>query len=276
MSTSTSNGESNEKVEQLIKKFTSKCADVREKLTQLKGKVNEDDLLKSKKLDDYFLLRFLNVRNFEPEATVELIRGYYTMRKDHPELFLLPSQVIEVFKDDVFTFIPDETSEGQRVLLFQPGNWNPQKYPATLIAAGPVPFLEVLCETHGEVELVEILDFKNVTWKQFTAMPVSLHKLSADLSERAIPVRYSKIHIVNQGKLVDMLWAIMKAFVSEEMKNKLIFHGSNYKNLNESIDSSLIPVHLGGKLNDVQLKQEQIDDFEAKVNTYWTKYPVDN
>ena len=262
-------------VEKLLKKFSPKCPNLADKLTQLKSKVAGEELLKGKHLDDAFLLRFFNVRNFDVDATCELIKGYFTMRKEHPEFFQLPSQVFDVFKDQVFTLIPNGKCEGQSILIFQPGNWDPKKYPATLIAAGPVPFFEVLCATHGEIELIEILDFKDVVFRQFFAMPVSLHKLSADLSERAMPVKYSKIHIVNEGKLVDMLWTIMKPFVSEEMKNKLVFHGTDFKSLTESIDSSLVPVHLGGKLKLAPAKLEDVQEYEEKIKQYWQRYPAE-
>ena len=262
-------------VEKLLKKFSPRCPDLGDKLAQLRSEISSEELLRNKNLDDAFLLRFLNVRHFNVDATCELIKGYFTMRKEHPEFFKLPSQVFDLYKDQVFTFIPNSKCEGQNVLIIQAGNWDPKKCPASLMVAGPVPFFEFLCATHGENELIEIFDFKEVFIRQFFAIPVSLHKLSADLSERAIPTKYLKIHVVNEGKLVDMLWNVIKPFVSEEMQNKLVFHGTDYKSLTESVDPSLVPVHLGGKLKLAPAKFEDIQECEEKVKKYWQRYPVE-
>lgn len=193
------------------------------------------------------------------------------MRKNFPHFFLTPSAVVQVFEDEVFTLSVNEDEE-KTLMIFQPGKWDPKKYPADLIAAGPVPFFEIICATYGQVNCVEILDFEGVTWKQFTAMPVSLHKQSADLSERAMPINFNNIHIVNQGKLVDMLWTIMKPFVSEEMKKKLIFHGTDFNSLRQSIDESALPVKFGGKLSTSKFTSEAISKLDDKITQYWLKY----
>lgn len=257
-------------IDQLHSKFSSRCPNLQEKVEQLKIELKNSSL--TNELDDHFLLRFLNVRNFDVRDTTLLIEGYFNMRKNFPHFFLPPSKVIQVFEDEVFTLAVNEEDEERTVLIFQPGKWDPKKYPADVIAAGPVPFFEMICAVYGQVNVIEILDFDQVTWKHFTAMPVALHKQSADLTERAMPIIFSNIHIVNQGKLVDMLWAIMKPFVSDEMKKKLVFHGSDFTNLRLSIDQHLLPVKFGGKLTATKLSREAITCLDDKITQYWNKY----
>ena len=257
-------------MDELRSKFAARCPNLQEKLDELKDALKKSSLTSD--LDDHFLLRFLNVRNFDVKNTLLLIEGYFGMRKNFPHFFLPPSKVMQVFEDEVFTLAVNEEDEERTLLIFQPGKWDPKKYPADVIAAGPVPFFEMICAVYGQVNVIEILDFDQVTWKQFTAMPVTLHKQSADLTERAMPITFSNIHIVNQGKLVDMLWAIMKPFVSDEMKKKLVFHGTDFTNLRECIDEHLLPVRFGGKLTTTKLSSEAITLLDDRVNQYWSKY----
>ena len=244
-------------------------------LEQLKGKIAADAYLSGRNIDDDFALKFLRVRNHDVEAAFLLMNGYFAMRKDHPELFRLPSEVVNVLQDNVFSISPETNSTGEIVLLFRPGNWNTTKYDAYHIAAAPVPFLEIAALDPGvqSAGMLEVLDFAGVTWKQFISMPASLHKLSADLSERAIPMKYKKIHIVNQGRLIDMLWTLMRPFVSEELKQKLIFHGSDFSKLKEEIDESMLPQELGGtRVDKMPHDTEFIENLDVKIKDLWSRH----
>jgi len=244
-------------------------------LNQLRMKLMSDVFFSGKTLDDPFILKFLRAREHDVDKTVELMKGYFTMRKEHPELFKLPSEVIQVFKDKVFTIGHKTNSSGELVVIFRPGFWDPAKYDAYLIAAGPIPFLEnaVLEDGIQEHGMIEVLDFSNVSWKQFMAMPASLHKISADLSERAIPIKFKKVHIVNQGRMVNMLWALMKPFVSEEMKQRLNFHGEDFSQLHKEIDKDLLPHELGGTSDSSFSYQDSfIADLDVKIKELWAKY----
>lgn len=248
-----------------------------ELLHQFRLKIFQDVFFSGKNLDDAFLLKFLRTREHNVDQTIELLKGYFTMRKEHPELFKLPSEVIEVFKDKVFTIGPKLNSTGELVMIFRPGFWIPSKYDAYHIAAGPVPFLEyaALDEAIQEHGMLEVLDFSNISWRQFMAMPPSLHKLSADLSERAIPIKFKKVHIVNQGRMVDMLWAVMRPFVSDEMKQRLCFHGTDFSQLHQDIDKDLLPTELGGTRDDgFSYDDAYIAELDNKVKSLWEQYPA--
>lgn len=244
-------------------------------LQQLKDKIAADPYLAERKTDDEFVAKFLRVREFDVDAAFTLISGYFTMRKEHPELFRKPSEVVNVLQDKVFSISLEKNSTGELILLFRPGHWDTTKYDSYHIAATPVPFLEIAALDPGvqSAGMLEVLDFANVTWKQFISMPVSMHKLSADLSERAIPIKYKKIHIVNQGRLVDMLWTLMKPFVSEDTKQKLVFHGTDFSKLKGEIDESLLPCELGGRRVDKMPDDaDLIKQLDIKITDLWDKY----
>lgn len=70
-----------------------------------------------------------------------------------------------------------------------------------------------------------------------------------------------------------MLWTLMKPFVSEEMKQKLIFYGTDFSKLKEVIDESMLPQELGGtRLDTMPHDAELITRLDAQIKDLWTKY----
>lgn len=251
---------------------------VREKVDQLKSKVSTCPSLSAvlSQLDDDFFIKYLKGKGMNVDEAFKLIQGYFKMRSSHPELFLLPSKVQDVFNDGIFTFHQEKNSiGGETVVIFRPGKWDVSKYDAWHLSAAPIPFLELAALDNHVLDhgMIEVLNFADVSWKQFWNMPASLHSVIADLTERALPVSYKKVHVVNEGKLVDMLWRIMKPFVSPEMKARIHFHGTNHSELYNDIDRSLLPPELGGTGPEkAPLSPKFVEESDQKVLHLWNKY----
>ena len=250
----------------------------REKIDQLKSKVSSCPSLSAvqAQLDDDFFIKYLKGKNMDVDEAFKLIEGYFKMRSSHPELFLLPSKVQNVFNDGIFTIHTEKNPiGGEMIVIFRPGKWDVSKYDAWHLSAAPIPFLELAATDDHVLDhgMIEVLNFADVSWKQFWNMPVSLHSIVADLTERALPVCYKKVHVVNEGKFVDMLWAVMKPFVSAEMKARIQFHGSNHAELYSEIDRSLLPPELGGTGPDrIPLTPDFVQESDQKVQQLWRKY----
>lgn len=249
-----------------------------EKIDQLKLEVSTCPSLSAvhSQLDNDFFIKYLKGKDMNVDEAFKLIEGYFKMRSSHPELFLLPSKVQNVFNDGIFTMNQEKNPIGGEVIvIFRPGKWDVSKYDAWHLSAAPIPFLELAAMDNHVLDhgLIEVLNFSDVTWKQFWNMPVSLHSVIADLTERALPVCYKTIHIVNEGKLVDMLWAVMKPFISAEMKARIQFHGTNYAELYKDIDRSLLPPELGGTGPEkIPLTPAFVEEADRKVQQLWNKY----
>lgn len=252
--------------------------ELQEKINQIKSKVSTCPSLSEvhSQLDADFFIKYLKGKDMNVDEAFKLIEGYFKMRSFHPELFLLPSKVQDVFNDGIFTIHQQRNSiGGEMVVIFRPGRWDVSKYDAWHLSAAPIPFLELAAIDNQVIDhgIVEILNFAGVTWKQFWTIPVSLHSVVADLTERALPICYKKIHVVNEGKLVDMLWTVMKPFVSSEMKARIQFHGSNYSDIYKEIDRCLLPPDLGGNGPDkVPLSADCVKEADERVKELWRKY----
>nr|CAD7568205.1 unnamed protein product [Timema californicum] len=64
-----------------------------------------------------------------------------------------------------------------------------------------------------------------------------------------IPLRLKQIHHVNQPYFFNLVFAIFKPFLSEKLRNRLHFHGSDWSSLHSYIDPEFLPTKYGGLMD---------------------------
>ena len=132
---------------------------------QLREKLASTRNLKTdiRHLDDSFLLKFLRSRDYNVNATSELITNYFAFRSTNPTYFKPIAdnqQLITALKDSIFSISPRYNSTGERVIFFRPGYWDPSKYDSlTLVAISVYIFEYALLdiETQKVIELVHLM-----------------------------------------------------------------------------------------------------------------------
>ena len=108
-------------------------------LKQLQALVKKDsDLNHGKTLDDKFLRKFLYTQNYDATKAFDHIKGYFTLRKSHPEMYVLPSQVMDVFKDRMFSILPHKNSSGEVIVYIRSRFWDPAQYSPEHILKGEI------------------------------------------------------------------------------------------------------------------------------------------
>lgn len=112
-----------------------------EALKELRALVDgEADALKSR-TDPLFLLRFLRARKFDVPAAFRLLRNYYRIRYENPDLYadLYPSTVKDVLDLQCLGFLPDADAQGRRVFVLRMGVFpyspkgHPRREPAVVL-----------------------------------------------------------------------------------------------------------------------------------------------
>lgn len=71
-------------------------------------------------------------------------------------------------------------------------------------------------------------------------------KTMSSLMQDAMPVRLKSLNLVNESRIIDVLYAILTKFMKEKMKNRIQLHGNDFKTLHEKIDPRFLPFALGG------------------------------
>jgi hypothetical protein len=247
-------------------------------LKELRDKILGCKELNGILFEDEFLIKFLYSRLFNVELTLQVLKNYFRLRKVHPELFLTPKQepIKSLLEDQCICFFPHRNITGEFLMVLRAENWEPRKYTATQLISGPVSFLEkaALDPLIQKKGVIEVIDVKNLSWKQYLSINPFHLKLFSDISENSLPIRYSRVHIVNQNKLVQALYSILKMFFTKEFKERIIFNDSSYSQLHKDVPLHLLPPYLGGSWSGTHHPgEEEVDRVAKSVTLLWEAYP---
>ncbi|XP_077519336.1 alpha-tocopherol transfer protein-like isoform X1 [Amblyomma americanum] len=201
--------------------------------------------------DPMFLLRFLRARKFDTPAAFQLLRNYYRMRFENPDLYqdLYPSSVKEIFDLQCLGFLRDPDAEGRKVFLLRMGKWSPDVCsleamykPSTL--AWELALEEAGTQVNGIVALV---DLDGGSLKHVASMsPAHAFKIVYCVQE-CYPIRLKAIHIVNQPLFFTLLLRFLKPLVKNKFFQRLHLHGRNYASLHEYLPREILPSEYGGE-----------------------------
>lgn len=250
---------------------------VRMCLKEMHTKLDSCDMLSQKKLDDKFILKFLRARHFDVAAAHRHIKGYFKLRLAYPNLFLVPSRVINNFFDNVLDILPHRTPKGEVMAIMRTGNWEPEKYDILHCMAAPIPFYELMAEEDEDVQkygVVVILDMRRLAMRSVLTISPFHHKIFAEVMDTGVPVRYNRLHVCYENLVVDIAWNVMKLFMSNEFKQRVVFHGSDLSQLYSEVPKDVLPLDLGGTWNGSSKvwSSAELDEMDEKVTKYWEKY----
>jgi len=171
---------------------------------------------------------------------------------------------------------PDKTDKKQRIHYIKAEHWDPTKFGFDEVAKCTIPHLKLASMEKETLEngVVSILNTANISWYQLYKLKISDVKLCSDLTDKCLPVSWIKFHVVFESKVVDVLYAMFKPFLSEEIKSKIIFHGSDMSTLHKYIDPSILPPELGGtkEIEDKLSWYNQVQLNKDKITNFWSQF----
>jgi len=202
--------------------------------------------------DDEFFLKFLRGGNMEPEAAFRVLQAFFTLRKSHPRYFKsclnLENLIRTTYDVPITTMLPHRDADGRRVFVFRPGLWNPDKVPfADIFCSG-----YTLCEMTSREERTQIagytaiVDAEGFGWKQLRNVSMEDGRNAAGFFNIAFPVWLRKIHILKAPRVFNILFGMLRPFLSESVQNEVVFHAQDLSTMKEYFRLDLIPKDLGG------------------------------
>ncbi|KAI1280574.1 Retinaldehyde-binding protein 1 [Halotydeus destructor] len=244
-------------------------ADKLSPVVNLREKIRLNQDLNQVKFDDKFLLKFLRARHHNVDATVDLLNGYVSVKASHPQLFVPPSKVRDVFEDDICCVLPKKNSTGSTLVLVKPGNWNPAKYDVQHVISASVSLYEqAALDSQTQLRGFEgVIDMRNTTTKQLLSVSLDSIKLAAELTEKVLPIKFEKIHIVHQSLATEVVFTMAKPFLSQDMRSRIVFHGSDVDKLHSYVDKKALPRDLGGHLNNYHARDYYVHKLRRSEET---------
>jgi len=203
--------------------------------------------------DDAFLLKFLRAQKFDYERALTMLKRYFLMRQRCPQNFTkaLPSLAKDVLLNHTQqTVLDHRDAKGRRVFLFRAGVWDPVAVPPGDVFAANFLCLEMMArEAKTQVAgIVVVVDMAGLSFNHIMNISSEYVKSVASIIQSTFPLRFREIHIINESYLFGIVFALIKPFLSDTIKSRIQFHGSNLTQLHETLKPSILPVEFGGNL----------------------------
>ncbi|XP_063913796.1 alpha-tocopherol transfer protein-like isoform X1 [Zophobas morio] len=242
-------------VKEIARKELRETPDVsRDAVIALRDLLKEERDLHIPLESDYWLIRFLRPCKFYPESALDLIKRYYKFKVKHADIYngLTPSKEKNIFEQNILTVQPNRDQLGRRILILELGKkWKTNEVTLDEVFKGAVLFLELaMLEPETQVcGAVVVFDMDGLSLSQTTKFTPMFAKRIVDWLQDSVPLRIKNIHIVNQPYIFKIVFNLFKPFLREKLRNRIIFHGSDRKSLQEYISPKCLPECYGGTLN---------------------------
>ncbi|KAF5274941.1 hypothetical protein FQR65_LT04282 [Abscondita terminalis] len=224
----------------------------KEAIAELRDLLKEESDLRVPLDHDAWLVKFLRPCKYYPESARDLIKRYYRFKVKHANVYdgLKPSTEPNIFNHDILTVRPDRDQLGRRILIIELGKkWKHKQCSLDEVFKGCVIFLEAaMIEPKTQVAgAIVIFDMDGLSLQQTWQFTPAFAKRIVDWLQDAIPARVKNIHIVNEPYIFNVVFNLFKPFLREKLKNRIIFHGTDRKSLQQYISPECLPECYGGK-----------------------------
>ncbi|XP_054568716.1 SEC14-like protein 4 isoform X2 [Eptesicus fuscus] len=226
---------------------------------------NLQDLLPTMpKADDHFLLRWLRAQNFDPKKAEDMLRKHIEFRKQHDLDHILTWQPSEVIQRYDSGGLCGYDYDGCPVWFDIIGNLDPK---GLLLSASKqelirkrIKVCERLlqeCELQSQklgrkIETVlMVFDMEGLSLKHLWKPAVEVYQQFFAIMEANYPETLKNLIIVRAPKLFPVAFNLVKSFMSEETRRKIVILGGNWKQeLPKFISPDQLPVEFGGTATD--------------------------
>ncbi|CAH1999242.1 unnamed protein product [Acanthoscelides obtectus] len=222
---------------------------VERELRALKELVKHDTNLSVPEGDD-FLIRFLRARKFDSKKSFHMIQRYFLMKLKCPELFdcPLPSECLDIFELQAQNMLPRRDKFGRRVYIIKIDNFDASKTTIDEVFRLNILAMEqIVREPETQVSGVSILlDMAGLSLQHSKFFTPYYARRTVELVQETFPLRFKSFHVVNEPFYFDAIIAILKPFLKEKIRKRIVMHGTDMTSLHAFIPSDILPTEYGG------------------------------
>ncbi|XP_030070843.1 alpha-tocopherol transfer protein [Microcaecilia unicolor] len=224
-------------------------------------------------LADDFLLRFLRARDFNIDLAYKLLKNYHKWRAECPEITadLRPSSIRNLLSAGYHGVLRSRDSSGSKVLIYRIGRWDPKLFTAYEVFRVSLITSELIVkETETQRNGVKtIFDLQNWRYAHAFQITPTIAKKIASVITDSFPIKARGIHLINEPSLFHSVFALIKPFLTDKIKERIHMHGSNYmQSLHQHFKKSILPQEYGGTCSSMDELCEEWTDFVMKSQDY--------
>lgn len=207
--------------------------------------------------DDAFILRFLRHRKFNEDRALKSLENYHRHRKNWKTVFNLvddPEKIDNFLSIGSVVPLKERAKDGTFVSIGRPGFNFGKKDGITQFIAATIMSTEKLLEDeemqiYGVTVIEELKHFGIGLSLQMTPVGMQFMNLMQD----ALPIRIKSLNVTNESLAYDVIYACIRPFIKEKLRNRLQLHGTSHEKLHTMIDPEHLPPFLGGTGEDLDI-----------------------
>lgn len=207
---------------------------------------------------DEFRLRFLRARKFNIERAAVMMNNYINRRETFPEVFELldkPEETLSDYLDTRFhTVIEGHARNGSAVVLNRPTFGCPEPDMFKVFAAVFLAMERILEKEENQIHGITVInDLAYFNTHIVRQMNPSLAKKFMSMLQDTLPIRMKNLCVLNETTIFDVIFAIMKNFIRDKTRDRIVIIGSKWDLLHEKVDPRFLPEAYGGELKEEEL-----------------------
>lgn len=218
------------------------------------------------------LLRFLRLRKYDVAAALDNIKKYSAIRASAPKIFegLSEPEKLRELTQDFLTVLPQKNVHGRVVIVGKFGKWKPSKVSNIKLVQALVLLLEHMsrdpaAQTAG---ISWVADFEGWSLGNMRFVELRTTRNFMHYLQNCVPVLLSEAHVLRQPAAFDVLYALVRPFLRDEILKAVRFHGKNVQGLHADVPPNSIPEEYGGTASR--------RDWEASWTNICQGYTPDN
>ncbi|XP_034231455.1 alpha-tocopherol transfer protein-like [Thrips palmi] len=218
-------------------------------LDRLRGLVQEDGDLRAR-CDDGFLIRFLRARKFNVVKAHKTVQRYYHMKRKHPNLFRADNldRLDGMMAAEMHGVLEGRDNEGCRVLSVKIDNYNGSLHTVDdFFRLNVVALEQMVRDPETQVSgIVVIVDLGGFGLQHAAFLAPYYVKNTTEVIQESFPLRFKGFHVVNQPFYFAALYAVIRPFMKEKMKRRVVLHGTRFDELHKVVPKDILPQQYGG------------------------------
>jgi len=257
-------GEKKELIEKKIVEFRAAAAENHE-LREI-SPVNVNDQ------NEQFCIRYLRAGSWSIPDSVALLLNHYTLCRTYPKYMFAKtaSQLQTLWTVKTHSVLLRRDTNGRRVYIFRFVQWDTEKIAMDDICNAMAVLFDVMMqEVKTQIAGVTLIyDIKGFGTNHLRKFGKDELKFFGAFRSGGVPVNVRQIHVVNNHKLINVLYSLVKPFITKEVQEKVLFHGSDLTELHKYVPRVLLPESLGGEAGELDnsdcVKAAMEREFEYK------------
>lgn len=232
----------------------------------------------STQLDQKYCVRFLRAANWSVVEAVNLVTLHYKMCHQYPQFTSSKSasQIDQIWQSKLNGCSLKRDQHGRRLYFYRIHKWDADKITMQdLFNSKTILFDTMIQEQKTQVAgITMVYDVKGFEAKHLGKWGLDELRFFGEFISGGFPVWIRNIHIVNNPRLLDVLYKLIKPFLGKRIRNSIIFHGSNLNSLHKMVPLEMLPEDLGGEEGDlnnddsVRAALEREEDFRQYNATF--------